>query len=666
MKPPIKVSFLIIYAFASTLAFAQTAKQPFQLTDLRKLVSLSEAQISPDGSRVAVVVSRSDWEKDKNKEDIELVNAADGSMRSLTFEREGVSNLRWSPDGNSLAFTAKDGSSKVAQIYIMPMNGGDPVRVTDSKTGVEEFSWSPDGKKIAFVAQDTVPNPKAIEHHEDALEVTDNNFTVRAALQPWHIWLVSASGDSAKRLTQGVWSVRTDQETMSPLAWNIDGKSITFQRFPDVWEGNAWHSTIAETDTNGGEVKTLIKEECSGMPQYSSSKLAFVRPRDGDLNNGNAVYVEMNGEISDVTHGLSRNVDSYAWLPSGELLLVGEKGTQTVMWQQPVGVHAEQIDLGEVNPNEGRPSISKDGVIAFIGTTPSHPSELYVLSSPNGKPKRLTNLNGFVDTLSLGKTEDFDWKGPDSLSERIPSGDEDGVLTYPVDYQRGRKYPLVLLIHGGPEAASTTGFSPLRQLLAAKGFFVLEPNYRGSTNLGDAYQHAIFRDTGEGPGKDVIAGLAKLEVSGMIDTSRIGISGWSYGGYMTSWLNGYYPDKWKAAVEGAALNDWVMDYTIAYYQTYDLYFFGGSPWTKDYWNIWREQSPIELARNVKAPTLIMGDAGDPNVPIINSYEMYHALRDNGVHTEFFTYPADTHFPGGIVHRTDVYKRWVEWMEKYLK
>ena len=109
-----------------------------------------------------------------------------------------------------------------------------------------------------------------------------------------------------------------------------------------------------------------------------------------------------------------------------------------------------------------------------------------------------------------------------------------------------------------------------------------------------------------------------------------------------------------------------MDYTIAYYQTGDIYFFGGSPWVKQYWKIWREQSPIEFARNVKAPTLILGDVGDPNVPIVNSYEMYHALRDNGVHTEFYAYPADTHFPGDIVRTTDIYKRWVDWMEKYLK
>jgi dipeptidyl aminopeptidase/acylaminoacyl peptidase len=163
-----------------------------------------------------------------------------------------------------------------------------------------------------------------------------------------------------------------------------------------------------------------------------------------------------------------------------------------------------------------------------------------------------------------------------------------------------------------------------------------------------------------------MAGLKKVEQLGVIDTNRIGISGWSYGGYMTSWLNGYYPSKCKAAVEGAALNDWVMDYTIAYYQTGDLYFFGGSPWSKEYWDIWRDQSPIVYAKFVKAPTLIMGDAGDPNVPIVNSYEMYHALKDNGVHTEFYTYPADTHFPHDIVRTTDVFKRWINWMVKYLK
>ncbi len=644
----------------STLTFGQSSRPPFQLTDLRRLVSLSGPQISPDGSRIAFIVSRPDWEKDKSKQEIDLITVADGTRRTLTFEREGIANLRWSPDGTSLAFIAKEAGSKKGQIFVMPMTGGDPVRITRSKTGVVEFSWSPDGRTVAFVAQDTVPNPKAIEHHEDAFRVTDNNFTVRAALQPWHLWIVPSTGGEPKRLTQGTGSLQTDQETISPLAWSPDGRSIAFQRFPDVWEGNAWHCTIAEVDTAGGDVRTLVAEEGSGHPAFAGDALAFSRARNGDLNNGNAVYVRADGETVDVTRALARNIQNFRWLPDGRaLLLSGELGTHVTLWRQPVNGEATELTLGDVHAGGRNLSISASGKICFVGSTADHPAELYLLDSLSATPRRLTNLNAFTDSLTLGRTESMKWIGPGGFNE-------DGVLTYPAQFTSGQKYPLVLVIHGGPEAASTTEFESLAQLLAAKGFFVFQPNYRGSTNLGDAYQHAIFRDTGEGPGKDVMAGVAAVVGTGMIDTTRIGVSGWSYGGYMTSWLTGCYPNAWKAAVAGAALNDWVLDYTIAYYQTYDLYFFGGSPWTKEYWNIWREQSPIEMARNVKAPTLIMGDVGDPNVPIINSYQMFHALRDNGVTVEFYAYPTDTHFPGSIVRRTDVYRRWVEWMERHLK
>ncbi len=661
MKKVSRFSLVLILLANLNGVMAQSRNVPFQLKDLRSMVGVSDPQIAPDGSRIAYVVSRVDWEKDKRIPEIELLTLENGATRTLTYKREGIGGLRWSPDGKRLAFMAEDPDSKKSQVFVMRMDGGDPVRITDSKTGVEEFSWSPDGATIAFVAQDTIPNPEAIKHHEDAFEVTDNNYTVRKELQPWHVWMVSSDGGNAKRLTEGKWSVRTDQETMSPLAWSADGKSVTFQRFPDVWEGNGWHCVISSVDTGSAKVSVTVSEQGSGTPSYApqTGTLAFMRPRNGDQNNGNAVYVKTNGQINDATKDLARNINGYVWLPDGKsLLLSGEKGTRAVLWRQPVDGPAAMLDLGDVEAGS-EISVSNNGVIAFVGSTPEHPSELYVLKSLESQPLRLTDLNSFVDTLLLGKSKGVDWKGPNNF-------DEDGVLTYPVGYESGKKYPLVLVIHGGPEAASTLRFSPLVQLLAAQGFFVFQPNYRGSTNLGDAYQHAIFRDTGEGPGKDVMAGLKKIEESGMIDESRIGITGWSYGGYMTSWLNGRYPDKWKAAVEGAALNDWVMDYTIAYYQTGDIYFFGGSPWVKKYWDIWRDQSPIVFADKVKAPTLIMGDAGDGNVPIVNSYEMYHALRDNGVHTRFFVYPADTHFPGDIVRTSDVYGRWVDWMVKYLK
>ena len=650
-----------LIALVGGAPIAATAAMSFQLDDLQKLVQLSDPQFSPDGKSVAIVVTTPVWKTDKKDTAIDVVDVANGAKRALTQDREDVSSPRWSPDGTRLAFLAKDPATRQPQIYVLPLAGGDAQRITDTKEGVVEFTWSPGSDRIAYITQDPPVNEKAIKAHNKVFQVTDGNFLLREALASWHLWVVATTGGAPTRLTEGAYSLQTDQEGATPLVWSRDGKSIVFTKFPSPYWGPSYRSVIAEVAADGkGKPVTLVADEGANGFAYApgSDSFAFLRVRNGDQNNGNAVYVGGDGATRDATAALARNFNAYAWLPGGKsLLLQGELGTRSVLWEQPLSGKARVLDLGGVEA-VGNPGVAKNGTIAFIGSTTTSPGELYVLASAHAKPRKLTGVNAFVDKLDLGKTVSVEWKSDDGLAA-------DGALTYPVDYQQGKKYPLVLVIHGGPEAASTLRFSPLPQLLAAQGFLVFQPNYRGSTNLGDAYQHAIFRDTGEGPGKDVMAGLAAVEKLGIVDADRIGVSGWSYGGYMTTWLTGHY-DVWKAAVSGAALTDWIMDYTISYYQMGDLYFFGGSPWTDKYWDIWRQQSPIAYARNVKAPTLIMGDVGDSNVPLVNSYEWYHALRDNGVAVEFWAYPADTHFPADIVQQTDVYRRWVDWMTKHLK
>ena len=636
------------------------AATTFRLDDLQRLVKLSDPQLSPDGRSVAVVMITPVWKTDKHDARIDVVDVASGAERTLTHEREDVSSPRWSPDGTRLAFLAKDDKTKQSQIYVMPMAGGDAQRITDTKEGIDEFTWSPDGARIAYITEDPPINEKAIKAHDKAFQVTDGNFLLRKALAPWHLWVVAATGGTATRLTKGDWSLQTDQEGATPLVWSRDGKSIVFTKFPGPYWGPSFRSVIAEVSADGkGKSVTIVDDQGANGFAYApgSDAFAFLRVRGGDQNNGNAVYAGSHGKTRDATAALARNFNAYAWLPSGNaLLLQGEFGTRSALWEQPLDGVARVLDLGSIEPGNDL-SVAKSGEIAFIGSTQTHPDELYVMASVHAKPRRLTDVNAFVDKLDLGRTESVQWKSDDGM-------DADGVLTYPVGYRKGKTYPLVLVIHGGPEGASTVRFSQLPQLLAAAGFLVFQPNYRGSINLGDAYQHAIYRDTGEGPGKDVMAGLAAVEKLGMVDKDRIGVSGWSYGGYMTTWLTGHY-DTWKAAVAGASLTDWVMDYTVAYYQMGDTYFFGSTPWTDAGWDIWRQQSPITYARNVKAATLIMGDVGDPNVPLLNSYEWYHALRDNGVKVEFWAYPADTHFPGDIVQQTDVYRRWVDWMKQHL-
>lgn len=647
------------------------AARTFRLSDLQRIVTLGDPQISPDGKQVAMTVSTPNWKTDKARIEIDLVDVASGASRTLVRDREGLSSPRWSPDGTHLAFLAKDAKTKATQLFVMPMNGGDAWRATDDKQGVDDYSWSPDGKSFAFVAQDPPLDAEAIKAHDKVFRVTDGHFLLKQEVAPWHLWVVPAGGGEARRLTEGGFSLGTRPGGATTPAWSPDGKSIAFTEFPNAYWAPSFRSVIAEVDVASGAMRTLVAAQTSDDLKFAprGGGYAFLRPRGGDQNNGDAVYVGVDGKLRDATAALSRHFRNYAWMPDGRSLIVaGGLGTRTALWQLPLSGKARLIDLGDVEANNGlgittsddtiRMSVSRTGAIAFIGTTATHPGELYVMDSLRAKPRRLTHVNDFLDGLDLGRTESIAWEGPDGFHE-------DGVLTYPVDYQLGRKYPLVLVIHGGPMLSSNMGFQRLAQLLSAAGFLVFQPNYRGSTNLGDAYQHAIYRDTGNGPGKDVMAGLAAVERLGIVDENRIGVSGWSYGGYLTAWLTSHY-DVWKAAVAGAPLTDWLMDYSLSYYQEGDAYFFGSSPWTSEGWRIWREQSPIKYVREVKAPTLIMGDVMDSNVPLANAMEWYHGLRDNGVPVEFYAYPEASHLPHDVVQVTDVYRRWVGWMKRYLE
>ena len=240
-----------------------------------------------------------------------------------------------------------------------------------------------------------------------------------------------------------------------------------------------------------------------------------------------------------------------------------------------------------------------------------------------------------------------------------------GIITYPANYEKGKKYPLVLVIHGGPAAASVEMFSRFSQALANEGFFVFEPNYRGSDNLGNEYKLAIVEDAGAGPGRDVMAGLEKLKATGMIDNDKIGVSGWSYGGYMTVWLAGHY-GGWKATVAGAAVTDWVDQYNVSDGNVGRATAIGGSPWVGDNMKKYIAQSPITEAKNIKAPTLILANTADPRVPVTQSYKLYHTLIDNGTVAKFMGWQIPAHNASDPITQMEQHKLWVNWMKTYLK
>jgi dipeptidyl aminopeptidase/acylaminoacyl peptidase len=330
------------------------------------------------------------------------------------------------------------------------------------------------------------------------------------------------------------------------------------------------------------------------------------------------------------------------------------------LYEQPLDAPARRLPLGAVVDADiaAQQSVSRNGTVAFVGTEAGRANELYALSRGAPQPERLTNFNAAIAALQLGRVTTVRWDSPEGFHEA-------GVLTYPPDYVAGKRYPLVLRIHGGPTETSEAAFEPFYQLAAEHGYLVFAPNYRGSSNAGSAFEHAIFNDASEGPGNDVMAGIAAVEKLGIVDESRIGVSGWSYGGQLTSWMIGHY-QIWKCAVTGAAVNDLVVDYTIADDIDADRVSFSDSPFVGSELAAWQRQSPITYFKDIHTPLLLLGNVYDVRVPIVEQYEMYHALRDNGVPVQFFAYPSGGHLPRGPVRLADAYRRWLAWFDRYLK
>lgn len=653
-----------LFAFAA-LGRVEGQARKFELSDVQKMVAVSNPVISPDGKSIAIIVTRVNWDQDRHDSQIVLVDIATGAQRQLTGIRPGLSSPQWSPTGDRLAFLAEagEGTKAAEQIFVLPMNGGEAVQITTAPMGVEQFAWRPDGAFVAFSSPDEPANKAEIEKHHDLFEVGDNSYLDTAAPTSSHLWIVSSSGGTAKRLTSGAWSLsKNEDHVVSSLSWSRDGKQICFARQGDPHVGDSDQTVLEILDVDSGQMRQLTKHssfESFGFFSPDGSKIAYWFPRDGDFNNENEIFVtpSTGGDGTDVTRTLDRNVRRAIWMPDGKsLFLSGNDGTQTVMWIQPLDGAARKVDLGQVNLVDT--DVGKDGSIAFAGITPTQPAELYYLASLDAKPKRLTDFNHEIATLDLGHTEPFEWKGPDGFAE-------DGIVLYPPNFSRDKKYPLVLLIHGGPTDASTTDFAIVPQLMASHGYVAFEPNYRGSDNLGSKYQLAIVKDMVDGPGRDIMAGIAALEKQGFIDESRIAVSGWSYGGYMTSWLIGHY-HIWKAAVSGAASNSRADAYNLSDYGVKWRFMAGGSPWKQENAKGYEEQSPITYATAITTPTLILNDTGDHRVPITHAYKLYHALKDNGVTVKFIAIPVAAHFPYDPVRESDVIHYLLDWFDQYLK
>jgi dipeptidyl aminopeptidase/acylaminoacyl peptidase len=441
-----------------------------------------------------------------------------------------------------------------------------------------------------------------------------------------------------------------------------DGQTVALAILPLPHTGERVQSTIRLIDLESGKTRALVDDPAVSPLGFSSEggSLAYSRSRGPEPNfNPNGVFLKPvhGGETIDVTAQIDRALRGMAWLPGGQSILVsGVDLTAQALWYQPLDGAPQRLDLGGIHP--GSPVVAPNGTVVFVGREDNRASELYAMRAGQWEPRRLTSFNDALAEMNLGRVETVIWDGPDGY-------EQNGVLVYPPDYQEGGQYPLVLSIHGGPMGASGEAFNTFNQIMAARGWLVFSPNYRGSSTQGKAFQGAVINDAGDGPGRDVMSGVQVLKDRGIVDERRVAVSGWSYGGYMTAWLTAHY-DGWAAAMAGAAVTDWFDWYNMADMNVWAGYGLAGSPWLNDNaMNYWR-QSPMAYAHQIRTPTLILSDTGDERVTVSQSYKLYHALKDNGVEVKFVVYPVPGHFPGDPVHQRDLRRRWVEWIAQHFE
>ena len=668
--------FLIaLAAMVPTVApvVSRAAPRPLQLNDYRELVRIASPQFSPDGEQIAFLTIRSDFVYDRYDATLRVVSANGGEAHALA---QGMSDLqmpRWSPDGRMLAFIATVGDQK-PQIYTVPAAGGTPTELGDAPNGVEQFAFSPDGKTVAYVTPDDSPLSKEDRRtHQDLFTIHDDDYRIDKAAVPAHLWLLSVATGNARQLTRGGASVLEAAPpiggSVSAPAWSADGHWIAYARQADADDGDSDRTRIVVVDASSRSEHTLTAQlSYEYTPRFArrGMAVAYLYPHGpGPVSDMDLFTVSADGGAArDISASLDRDLlGDFDWLPDGRgLIVMADDHARSILYIQPLEGEGHALDLGELNALEV--AVSAQGALAVVADTAAQPPELYVLRTPESRPVRLTGINSKFAAYAFPRSVEVQWRAPDRELN-------DGILTYPTGYEPGERYPLVVYTHGGPEAASTEHFDedeigPLRDLFAARGYLVFEPNYRGSDNLGNAHEHAIYRDPGNGPDRDVISGIRMLEREVRVDPSRIAAVGHSYGGYMTAWLISH-EHFWRCAVVADGAVDWTEEYELsgAGNLAWTRDSLGGGPWDKVSAALYRTASPITYAGDIITPTLILSGTDDTTVPITESFALYHALASRHVPVKFIGIPGAHHSPQDPVHRELYYRAIVDWVAEHL-
>ncbi|MBM3971486.1 MAG: S9 family peptidase [Planctomycetes bacterium] len=666
--------FFIVLLVAATFeqipsAQAETPASGWTPELMLKVRRVAHVRPSPDAKRVVYSVAEAVMTEDRSEfvSQIWISNSDGSNATQMTFAAKSSTNPMWSPDGKWIAFTSE--RSGKSNLFRLRVAGGDAEQLTDVKSGVGLFAWSPEGRQLAFVMPDppTDTDDKAAKAKDDFRWI-DRDFKMD------RLHLVSAEKDQngqrvPRVLTTGNFSISVAARPGGgSFDWSPDGKSIVFAHRKSPGADDWTTSDVSIIDVTTGNMTPLATTGRSEFaPLYSPDGKSVALIASDDPPRWAGDYSLQVASISD------RKVKTLPATPDHQPTLIGwsndgrslyfveTRGTLNRLSE--INVESEKIAelvsggellrMFEMN--------AKGSAFGFVREAPQKAPEACVSLIGKFAPIQVSQANSHLPKAPFGKVELLRWKSTD--------GQEiEGLLTYPVDYKPGTRVPLLLQIHGGPMGvfvqsfAGTAGNYP-NAAFAARGFALLQPNPRGSAGYGKEFRYANYQDWGGGDFRDIMAGVDRVLEMGVADPERMGVMGWSYGGYMTSWTI-TQTKRFRAASVGAAVTNLVSFTGTADIPGFLPDYFGGQPW--DDAKLYAARSPVFQARGVTTPTLVQHGEADVRVPVSQGYEFYNAVKQQGTPAEMLVLPRQPHGPTEPRMILKIMQTNLDWFEKHLK
>lgn len=643
MRKGDSASTLLLTVATVLLCSVVEGAEPFRPAQAVSGRRISQVQLSPDGKRIAFTVAEPVRGEEQNQ-DIWIFDLDQRETLRLTTSEKPDHSPRWSPDGRALAFLSN--RTGEAQIHLISMSGGEARALTKSKTPVSSFEWSPDGRAIGFLA----PEAKSEEEEKKEKEKDDARVVDRDERTP-QLCLLDVASQEVRQLTRGRWRI-------SSFAWAPDGKSIVLAA-TDHPQPELFTTRIYSIGVDDGTTEELARPagpfgdlKVSPDGRY----LSYVGSRlDGPTPHDLFVQLLSGGQaLNRTAASIDRDIVDFVWRPDGSLLLLAASGFTNRFYRMSLDGTVEGYpSFGDTHPLGSFQGV--DSLLAFVGESPTGAPELWISTEP-GKAEAVTRLNE-------------DWDGgaliePDLLA--YSSFDEtpiEAALFKPPGYQERAHVPAIVLVHGGPSGRWSSRFHAWAQLLATRGYAVFCPNVRGSTGYGHDFLVMNRHDWGGGDFRDIMAGVDYLVEKGIADPARLGIGGWSYGGYMAAWAV-TQTDRFRVSVAGAPMTDLASEYgtEASSINAYDTWYLG-SPYENG--DLFRQRSPITHVGNAKTPTLILCGEKDVTDPIGQCTQLFRGLKRYGVETELVIYPREGHAIREENHQLDLLRRVVDWFDRHL-